>query len=181
MRRIGFFLFPRLTLLDFAGVYDALRRLPDVELRLIGTAATVEDEGIVQLQLEVYPDLSSLDLLVVPGGLGTRPLMDDSRCIEYLKSWGRQRPIASVCTGALLLGRAGLLEGRRATTHFNAYEALRPYCREVVEGARVVEDGDVVTAGAVSSSLDLGLHLIGKYRGVEESARIATAMNYSST
>jgi transcriptional regulator GlxA family with amidase domain len=178
MRAIGFFLFPRLTLLDFAGAYDALRRVAGVELRLVGTETSLTDEGVVRIHPEVYPDLAALDLLVVPGGLGTQPLVDDARCIDYLAGWGRERPIASVCTGALLLGRAGLLEGRRATTHFNFYDALRPYCREVVENVRVVEDEHVVTAGAVSSSLDLGLHLVGKFWGGNEKERIARAMNH---
>ena len=184
--RIAFFLFPRLTLLDFAGAYDALRRIPllqndpSVSLHILGSQSPLEDEGGTRMVPHaVYPDLAEFDLLIVPGGLGTRPLAEDQKCIDYLRSWGRERPVASVCTGALLIGKAGLLEGHKATTHFDHYDRLAPYCAEVVRDLRVVEDRNVFTAGAVSSSLDLGLHLVEKFWKSGE--RIARSMNYSAT
>lgn len=176
MRTVAFFVFPRMTTLDFVGVYDAMRRLSGVELRIIGTVARVVDEGGMVIEAEPYPKLDGVDLLVVPGGLGTRALEEDEHCIAYLQSWGRDRHIASVCTGALLLGRAGHLRGLRATTHFASYDRLAPFCAEVVRDVRVVDADRVVTAGAVSSSLDLGLHLVKKHFGDEEAARIAKAM-----
>jgi len=186
-RRIGFLVFPRLTLLDLIGVHDALRRLaptgiaPDVTLRIIGTEAVIADEaGLRIVPDEVYADLAPLDLLVVPGGLGTRPLLDDARCIGYLRAWGDRRPIASVCTGALLLGKAGHLAGLRATTHHGAFELLRPFCREVTR-ERVVDEGRVVTAGGVTSAVDLGLHLVGRFWGDEARRRIAAQMEYRAT
>jgi transcriptional regulator GlxA family with amidase domain len=185
VRRIAFFVFPRLTLLDLVGVYDALRRVspmgiaPGVTHRLIGTARGLQDEtGFGFAADGVYEDLSAFDLLVVPGGPGTRPLLADARCIEYLRSWGDERPLASVCTGSLLLGRAGHLAGLRATTHHRSFELLRPFCREVVTGERVVDEGRVVTAGGVTSALDLGLHLVGKFWGGDACARIAAQMEY---
>jgi len=186
--RIAFLAFPGLTALDLVGAYDALRRValmgidPGTTHRIIGTAATIQDEtGLTLVPDEVYPDLRHFDLLVVPGGLGTRRLMRDERAIEYLKSWGRgvrQRPVASVCTGALLLGRAGFLKTRRATTHHLALEELRPYCREVVAAARIVDEGSVVTAAGVASSLDLGLHLVATYWGEDARERVARTMEY---
>src|SRR5438105_4345984 len=98
MRSVAFFVFPRVTSLDFVGVYDALRRLAGVELKFIGTAARIVDEGGLSFEAQPYPSFEGLDLLVVPGGLGTRPLEDDERCLEYLRSWGTDKPIASVCT-----------------------------------------------------------------------------------
>ena len=185
VRRIAFLIFPRLTLLDLVGVYDALRRVslmevaPGVTHRLIGTAAEIEDESGARLRADgVYDDLSPFDLLVVPGGLGTRVLLDDARCIDYLRGWGDARPIASVCTGALLLGKAGHLEGLRATTHHGSLHLLRPFCREVVTDARVVDESLVVTAAGVSSALDLGLHLVEKFWGVEAARRIGAQMEY---
>ena len=182
--RIGFLVFPRLTLLDLVGVYDALRRVspmgiaPDVTTRFIGTAEDIVDESGVRIGIDgVYEDLSPLDLLVVPGGFGTRPLLEDARCIDYLRGWGRERPIASVCTGSLLLGKAGHLEGLRATTHRGAFDLLRPFCQEVVTD-RVVDEGRVVTAGGVTSALDLGLHLVGRFWGAEARARVARQMEY---
>lgn len=184
-KRIAFLVFPRLTLLDFVGAYDALRRIatmsidPEVTHRIIGTEAEIADEtGLVVKPDGVYEDLAPFDLLYVPGGLGTRALMDDARLLDYLKTWGPARPLASVCTGALLLGRAGYLRGRRATTHHRAYDLLRPLCREVVTDRRVVDEGQVVTAGGVASSLDLGLYLVEKFWGADARVRIAAQMEY---
>ncbi len=184
-RRIAFLVFPRLTFLDFVGAYDALRRVasmsvdPGVSHRIIGTAPLIEDEtGLVMKPDAVYEDLAGFDLLYVPGGFGTRELVDDPRAIDYLKSWGGERPLASVCTGALLLGRAGYLRGLRATTHHNAFDLLRPLCREVVTGTRIVDEGRVVTAGGVASSLDLGLYLVEKFWGAPAREKIAAQMEY---
>lgn len=184
IKRIAFLLFPGLTFLDFVGAYDSLRRVAamgidrDVTHRLIGTAAEIVDEtGLVAKPDGVYEDLAPFDLLYVPGGFGTRALVDDERLIAYLRTWG-DRPLASVCTGALLIGKAGYLAGRRATTHHRALDALRPYCREVVADRRVVDEGTVVTAGGVASSLDLGLYLVEKHWGAPAREKIAAQMEY---
>jgi transcriptional regulator GlxA family with amidase domain len=183
--KIAFFAFPRLTLLDLVGAYDGLRRVaalgidPSVTHRIIGTEATiVDDTGVRLLADGVYEDLSPYHLLVVPGGLGTRELVDDARAIDYLRGWGTERPIASVCSGSLLLGAAGHLRGKRATTHHLVYDALRPFCAHVEEGRRIVDEGRVVTAAGVSSSLDLGLYLVERFWGPDARGRIATQMEY---
>jgi len=184
-KRIAFLVFPRLTMLDFIGAYDALRRVaamsidPGVTHRVIGTDAEIVDESGLKLTPDsVYEDLSKFDLLYVAGGLGTVTLMDNRRAVDYLKTWGDERPLASVCSGALLLGRAGYLKDKRATTHHQAVELLRPLCREVVTNRRVVDEGRIVTAGGVSSALDLGLYLIEKFWGAEARAAIAKQMEY---
>lgn len=184
IKRIAFFVDPRLTLLDFVGGYDALRRVARMGIdrtvthRIVGTEAELtDDSGFVVRPDGVYEDLEPYDLLYVPGGYGVRELVNDERCIEYLRSWGREKPIASVCTGALLLGAAGHLEGLRATTHESALADLAPYCREVVR-ERIVDEGRVVTAGGVASALDLGLHLVAKHWGPEAARTIARQMEY---
>jgi cyclohexyl-isocyanide hydratase len=185
IKRIAFLVFPRLTVLDLVGAYDALRRVatmeidPEVTHRLIGTEAEiVDDTGLTLKPDSVYEDLGAFDLLYVPGGFGTRELVNDLCCIDYLRTWGPERPLASVCTGALLLGRAGYLKGKRATTHHRAYELLTPYCRQVVTDQRIVDEGQVVTAGGVSSSLDLGLYLVEKFWGAAAREKIAAQMEY---
>ena len=185
IKRIAFFVFPGLTLLDLIGAYDSLRRValmwidPEVTHRMIGTQAEITDETGIKFSPDaVYGDLSAFDLLYIPGGLGTRRLMGDEWCIDYLKRWGPERPIASVCTGALLLGRAGYLQGKRATTHHNAYQLLAPYCREVVRDRRIVDEGNVITAGGVSSALDLGLYLVERFWGEKARERISEQMEY---
>lgn len=185
VERIAFLAFPGLTLLDLVGAYDALHRVPlmgidpRVTHRVIGTKVALEDEtGFAFHPDGVYEDLKGFDLLVVPGGPGTRRLMHDGAFLEYLRSWGKSRPIASVCTGSLLLGRAGFLKGRRATTHAGAFDLLEPLCKEVVRDERIVDEGTVVTAGGVASSLDLGLYLVERLWGAEARERVAGVMEY---
>jgi cyclohexyl-isocyanide hydratase len=185
IKRIAFLVFPRLTVLDFVGGYDALRRVaamgvdPEVTHRVIGTEREiVDDSGLVVKADAVYEDLAGFDLLYVPGGFGTRTLVDDARFMAYLRSWGNHRPIVSVCTGALLLGAAGYLKGKRATTHHAAYDLLRPHCAEVIIDRRIVDEGQVVTAGGVSSSLDLGLYLVERFWGRAAREKIAAQMAY---
>jgi transcriptional regulator GlxA family with amidase domain len=186
-RRIALLAFPRLTFLDLIGVYDALRRVtpmgvaPDVRVTIVGTERdVVDDSGLAVRAQTVYDDLAGYDLLVLPGGFGTRTLMHDARFLQYLATWGETRPLASVCTGSLLLGAAGYLKGLRATTHRNALDALKPFCREVVADRRIVDEGRVVTAGGVASSLDLGLYLVEKYWGAGARETIAAQMEYTA-
>lgn len=184
-KRIALLAFPRLTFLDLIGVYDALRRLAPMEIdrsvsvKLIGTEPEiVDDSGLVVRPDSVYENLAAFDLLFLPGGFGTRTLMHDATFVDYLKTWGDTRPLASVCTGSLLLGAAGYLRGLRATTHHRALDDLRPLCREVVSDRRIVDEGRIVTAGGVASSLDLGLYLVEKWWGAAAREKIATQMEY---
>ena len=185
VKRIAFLAFPGMTLLDLVGGYDALRRValmgidPAVTCRIVGTKQTIEDEtGTTLVPDGVYEDLKRFDLLYVPGGQGTRRLMHEERLLEYLRSWPGNRPLTSVCTGALLLGAAGQLKGRRATTHHLAADLLEPLCKEVVRDRRIVTEGQVVTAGGVASALDLGLYLVDWLWGEEARRRIAGVMEY---
>ncbi len=184
-RRIAFFAFDYLTLLDLVGVYDGLRRVAsmavdtDVSHRIIGTAPQLHDDtGFVLQPHGVYEDLSQFDLLIVPGGYGTHRLEQDERCLRWLESWGKEKPIASVCTGSVLLGFSGHLKGLRATTHHTALTQLRPHCAEVVSHQRIVDTGRVVTAAGVSASIDLGLYLVEKYWGEAARLKIAAQMEY---
>lgn len=184
-RRIGFLVFPRLTLLDFVGPYDVLRRVRTMgvdkrlEWSVIGTTDPIADDCGLRIAVDaVLPPLSAFDLLVVAGGYGTDALAADSSFLDWLRTWpegGPDRPLASVCTGSLLLGHAGFLSGRRATTHHARLDALAPLCAEVVRD-RVVDEGDVVTAGGVTSGIDLGLHLVQRFWGEGARSRIARQM-----
>src|ERR1051325_4156872 len=122
--RAAMLIFPGLTVLDFIGMYDPLSRIksmgmdPSFELRIVGTAAEIADEGGVVLKPDsVSLDLRSLDLLLGPGGMGTRTLIHARQVVGYRRSWGLQRPGASVCAGAVLLAAAGLTGSGPATTH----------------------------------------------------------------
>jgi transcriptional regulator GlxA family with amidase domain len=183
--RAAFVIFNRMTALDFVGVYDPLTRLrsmgfmPDFAWDLCSTGPNVSDDrGLLFQPTCVAESLAGYDLLIVPGGFDTRVLQHDTAFLDWLRAATPVPLKASVCTGSLLLGAAGLLRGRRATTHRSAFEQLRPYVDEVVD-ERVVDEGDVVTARGVTSAIDLGLHLVRRLAGEEVQRKIAQQMDYS--
>jgi cyclohexyl-isocyanide hydratase len=178
--KAAFVVFDRMTSLDFIGFYDPVTRLKsmkimdDFEWRICSTIQHVVDDRGLRIEADAVAEpLNSYDMLFVPGGFVTRSLQHDRRFVDWLKTAGSARLKVSVCTGALLLGAAG----RRATTHPSAYKELEPYCGAVVHD-RVVDEGDIITAGGVSSAIDAGLHLVGKWAGADARTRIATQMDY---
>jgi len=182
--KAAFILFDRLTALDFVGVYDPLTRLrsmqvmPAFEWTLCAFTHDVEDDrGLRFVPDKVAQPLDGYDLIVVPGGYGTRPLQQDETFLAWLRTAEDVPLKTSVCTGALLLGAAGFLHGKRATTHPSNFADLAPYCAHVVD-ARVVDEGTVVTARGVTSAIDLGLHLVKRLAGEAARTRIAQQMDY---
>jgi cyclohexyl-isocyanide hydratase len=185
--RAAFVIFERMTALDFVGVYDPLGRLatmnllPGFEWSICALNEKVtDDRGLRFLPDRVGVPLTGFDLLVVHGGQVTRDLRHDPRFLEWLRTANGVPLMASVCTGALLLGAAGFLAGKPATTHPNAVEELRPYCGEV-RSERVVDAGAVVTAAGVTAAIDLGLHLVERLAGADARRRVATQMDYPHT
>ncbi len=183
--KAAYLLFDGLTLLDFSGLYDPLSRLrsqghlPEFDWDTCAMTPTIKDSFGLKITVDkVQPDLGGYDLLFIPGGFGTRGLQEDQAFLAWLKTAGPVPLKTSVCTGALLLGAAGFLAGHRATTHFNEYQTLAPFCAAVVREEVVVEDRGIITAGAVASSLDLGLYLCRKFVGPEKTALIQTSMAY---
>ncbi len=182
--KLAFVVFDRLTSLDFVGFYDPVTRLKsmkimdDLEWRICATAPSVVDDRGLRIEADAVAEpLDSCDMVFVPGGFGTRALQNDRVFVDWLKTASSARLKVSVCTGALLLGAAGFLRGRRATTHPSAYKELEPYCASVLRD-RVVDEGDIVTAGGVSAAIDAGLHIVQKLAGAEARARIAAQMDY---
>ncbi|ASA20863.1 DJ-1/PfpI family protein [Paenibacillus donghaensis] len=182
--KIACILFDGITFLDFAGFYDVVNRLgnytPDRELILDICAARAEvtDElGLTVKAGKVLPDLASYDLVFVPGGMGTRRLRYDEAFVAWLRSARHVPYLVSVCTGSLLLGAAGFLEGKAATTHPAAYDLLAPYCRQV-EKARIVQDGTLITAGGVATSIDLGLYVIALLAGDAAKREVMKQIDY---
>ncbi|MEO0732314.1 MAG: DJ-1/PfpI family protein [Bacteroidota bacterium] len=182
--RLAYILYDGITLLDFVGAYDPLSRLrsqghlPDFGWDLCAPTPTVADSfGLTVKVDKVRPDLAAYDVIYVPGGFGSRPLQRDEEFLTWLRTAARVPLKTSVCTGSLLLGAAGLLKGKRATTHFNEYATLAPYCEKVIE-EDIVDEGAVITAGAVATSLDLGLYLCRKWVGEEATEAIRRSMAY---
>ena len=132
------------------------------------------------LGLEIKPtkiknSLSNYDAIIIPGGLGTRQLQTNDDFINWIKTAVNIQYKISICTGDCA---AGFLVDKKATTHFENYDSLKQYCKQVLTD-RVVEDGNIITAGAVSSSIDLGLYLCKKWAGQNAANEIKTRMNYS--
>lgn len=182
--KAAFIVFDRMTSLDFIGFYDPVTRLKsmkimdDFEWRVCSRTRNVVDDRGLRFEVDAVNErLASFDMIIVPGGYGTRSLQQDRGFIDWLKTAQAVPLKVSVCTGALLLGAAGFLQGRRATTHPSAYKELEPYCREVVK-ERVVDEGDIVTARGVSSAIDMGLHLVQRLAGTDARDRVATQMDY---
>lgn len=178
--RIAFLAFEGMTLLDLVGPLDVLSRIASMGFDATTTCEVValtrpESDvsgkgfnvwrGAATLVAERYrPALAAFDLLVVPGGPVTASLAQDPSITAYVASYPENRLLASVCTGALLLGAAGRLRGKRATTHASALAKL-PTFGATVATERVVDEGNVLTAGGVTAGIDLGLHLIRRLHG----------------
>ena len=181
---VGFIIYDGMTALDFIGVYDPVTRLntmgflPELHWDVCARSLTVEDgAGLGFLPSTVGESLHTYDMVIVPGGHGSRTLIEDAVFIEWLKTAAPCRYKISVCTGALLLGAAGFLTGKAATTHRLAFNDLKPFCASVVD-RRIVDEGDIITARGVTSSIDLGLYLCEKLAGHEVQERIRRPMDY---
>lgn len=182
--KIAYILFDGITLLDFVGIYDPISRLksmeyiPELSWDLCALNNPIQDSFGLKVQVDqVQNDLSVYDIIIVPGGFGTRPLQIDEDFLQWLKTAEKVTYKASICTGSLLLGAAGFLKDAKATTHFDEYETLQSYCKEVIK-ERIIADGNIITAGAVASSLDLGLFLCEKFAGKEARETIQEKMDY---
>jgi len=159
---IVFLLFDRITALDAIGPYEVLARLPDARVTFAAPAKGIvrTDNGMLGLEAGASIDeVSRADVLVVPGGFGTRLLEKDPRVLAWVRSIdATTRITASVCTGALLLAAAGLLKGRRANTHWAVRDKLAEY-GAIPTAGRIVRDGKYATAAGVSAGIDFALDL----------------------
>jgi len=182
--KIGFVIYQGMTALDFIGVYDPLTRLknmgfmPDLNWDLCAHSMEVKDStGLTFIPTKVRGNLGEYEVIVVPGGFGSRKLVDDVDFMAWLKTAEACQLKASVCTGSLLLGAAGFLKGKKATTHPEAFGELSKYRSSVVD-ERIVDEGDVITARGVSTSIDLGLYLCEKLAGRHASEQIRRQIDY---
>lgn len=178
---VAFLIFDRITALDAIGPYEVLSRLPGATVRFVapvpGPIST--DTGFLSLGGDYgLDDVVEPDVLVVPGGPGIRALLDDERVLDWIRAVHEtSRWTASVCTGALLLGAAGVLDGMPATTHWAAMERLADYGAEATH-SRIVENGKVITAAGVSAGIDLGLRLAQLLAGQEMARAIQLVIEY---
>lgn len=186
--KIALILFEGLTFLDFVGFYDVITRLKEVEPKseffgdfswdLCGLTEEVSDGTGLRIKVDrIKPDFSNYDMIFIPGGLGTRELKDNKEFIDWIKGARNVKYKVSVCTGSLILGAAGFLRNKKATTHPLAYDLLEPYCEEVIR-TRIVKDLNTITGGGVSTSIDLGLYVAEQLVGKKEMQKIREKMDY---
>ena len=158
---IAFLVYPGLALLDLSGPVEVLHNVPGARLHLVwkNRQAVTADSGASLLPTATFAEVASADVVCIPGGAGQLDLMDDAETIGWVRSVAATaRHITSVCTGAFVLGAAGLLAGYRATTHWASLHLLESY-GAVPVGERVVVDRDRITGAGVTAGIDLALRL----------------------
>src|SRR3984957_12738326 len=178
---VGYVIFPELTQLDFTGPLQVLARLPDSTTHIAAkTMAPVpSDCALALMPTTTFADCPQLDLICVPGGAaGVARAMVDEETVAFVRRQAQgAKYVTSVCTGAFILGVAGLLKGRRATTHW-AYAELLPLVGATHEKARIVQDGNVITAGGVTSGIDFGLTIVAEIAGESVAQAIQLSIEY---
>jgi cyclohexyl-isocyanide hydratase len=178
---LGFVIFPELTQLDFTGPQQVLARLPQSAMHVIAKSAApvLSDSSLSLVPTHTFENCPQLDLICVPGGsTGVVRAMGDRETIEFIRRQSASaKYVTSVCTGAFILGAAGLLKRRRATTHW-AFTELLPLVGATHEKARVVKDGNVITAGGVTSGIDFGLSVVAEIAGEATAQAIQLGIEY---
>jgi transcriptional regulator GlxA family with amidase domain len=188
-KKVVFLLFDDMELLDFAGpceVFSVANELGGWSLFEIETASATGARirtvhGIVIQPDGALPGVHDTDILVIPGGRGTREVLKDSETIAWVQAMAeRAELVLSVCTGSMVLAKAGLLDGLKATTHhtvFDEFEAMAPNTR-LLRGARFVDNGKVITSAGISTGIDMSLHIIERLFGRVTADAVAAYMEY---
>jgi cyclohexyl-isocyanide hydratase len=181
MTHIGLLLFPRLTQLDLTGPFEVFAKMPDASVHLLWKTKepVAAETGMRILPDTTLADCPKLDVLCVPGGPGVSAMMEDAEVLAFLRAQaGRVRFLTSVCTGAMILGAAGLLRGKRATTHWASHDLLGAFGAIPTKG-RVVRDGDVFTGGGVTAGIDFALTMVAEIAGAAVAQGIQLQIEYA--
>jgi transcriptional regulator GlxA family with amidase domain len=193
-KRVGILIFPNVEVLDFCGPFEvfSVTRLNEEARREepspfeVLVVAESKDTVVATGGLKVVPDVTldtcpPLDILVVPGGWGTRAEAKNGRLLAWIKERAAQvETLTSVCTGSMLLGEVGLLDGRHATTHWRSLQRMREAFPAVTveEKLHVVEDGNVLTSAGISAGIDMALRVVARYHGETVARNTARNMEY---
>ncbi|KVG75833.1 DJ-1/PfpI family protein [Burkholderia ubonensis] len=178
---IGFLVFPGVQQLDLTGPHDVLASLPDAAAHLVWKTRepVASSSGLALTPGHTFADCPPLDVICIPGGTGITDLLSDRETIDFVRERSAAaRYVTSVCTGALLLGAAGLLRGRRATTHW-AFHALLEPLGAVPVRERVVRDGNLFTGGGVTAGIDFALTIAAELAGDDEAQAIQLELEYA--
>jgi transcriptional regulator GlxA family with amidase domain len=177
---IAILIFDKLAAQDAVGPYEVMRNVPEWDVEFVAKEkGEIRAEGGLGLIADrSIAEVEEADIVLVPGGLGNRPMLEDEEVLGWLRRIdGTTKWTTSVCTGSLVLGAAGLLEGRRATGNWLALEPLREYGADPV-GGRYVEDGKVITAAGVTAGIDMALHLVAQEVGPEIAQAVQLGIEY---
>ncbi|HVJ34028.1 MAG TPA: DJ-1/PfpI family protein [Terriglobia bacterium] len=185
-RSVAILLFPEVEVLDFAGPFEvfsiaAQTTEPSFQVHTVAAAPVVTVGGMRVTPGHDYESCPQADILLLPGGIGSRRAVQDRRLLDWVEAqaWGAEI-VASICTGALLLGRLGLLDGLRVTTHWGALDLLRRVApkAEVVGDSRFIDNGRILTSAGISAGIDMSLHLVARLCGGAAAAAVARQMEY---
>ncbi|MEP7452504.1 DJ-1/PfpI family protein [Phyllobacterium sp. SB3] len=177
----GILVFPRVQQLDLTGPYEVFASAPDTQVHLIwkDLEPLVSATGLKLTPTMTFANCPQLDVICVPGGGGVNALLRDEEVLAFIRRQAAQaRFITSVCTGSLVLGAAGLLDGKRAATHWNAMDFL-PHFGAIPVEERVVQDGNLITAGGVTSGIDFGLTVLAGLIGQTEAEIVQLSLEYA--
>jgi cyclohexyl-isocyanide hydratase len=177
---IGLLLFPGVTQLDMTGPYEVFSKFPEAKLHLIwkDLQPVTSDGGMRILPTTTFGDCPALDLICVPGGPGVNALLNDEIVLDFVRAQAKgARYVTSVCTGALVLGAAGLLAGKRATTHWMSRDMLAAFGATPVN-ERTVFDGNVITGGGVTAGIDFALAVAAEAFGPDLAKSIQLGIEY---
>jgi cyclohexyl-isocyanide hydratase len=180
MTSFALLLFPDMTQLDLTGPYEVFSRCPGAQVHVAWkTVGPVKTEHGLALQATTaLAELAQVDVLCIPGGFGVDALLDDDELLQHVRRLAAgARFVTSVCSGALVLGAAGLLRGRRATTHWTSLDLLARFGATPVAD-RIVVDGSVITGGGVTAGIDFGLHLAALLHGRPIAEAIQLGIEY---
>ncbi|MBU2788198.1 DJ-1/PfpI family protein [Acidithiobacillus sp. VAN18-1] len=178
---VGFLVFPGIQLLDLAGPYEIFSALPDCTVHLFWKSLDplASSAGMQIVPTATLGDDLPLDVLCIPGGTGINPLIGDEEVISWIRQQAHAvRFVTSVCTGAFLLGAAGLLRGKRATTHWRYHDLLAGFGAIPVQ-ERIVRDDNIITGGGVTAGIDFGLTLVTLLYGQTTADEIQLALEYA--
>ena len=179
--QIGLLIFPDITQLDMTGPYEVFTKFPQARVHLLWkTREPVTAGGGMQiLPTTTYADCPPLDIICVPGGAGMNALLNDEETLEFIRAQAKTaKYVTSVCTGSLVLGAAGLLQGKRATTHWMSHDMLEKFGAIPVH-ERVVRDGSLFTGGGVTAGIDFALTLAAEELGADAAKKIQLGIEYN--
>ena len=190
MKKVAILIFDKVEVLDFAGPFEVFSvSYDDKGNKLYDVCLIAEEEGVVKARsdFQVIPNKTidtkeKFDMVLIPGGFGTRPLMHNETIKNWIKAQFNQVELMlSVCTGSLVLATSGLLENQSATTHHGAFDELAKVApnTEIIKGTKYVDNGKVITSGGISAGIEMALHVVAKQHGIEQARKTANYMEYT--